>query len=118
MNEVNVASRIFVFAFGYIGRKRCPNSPDTFVSDGCVIEIPYPKLDAHERLPPFARCSAAGQHRIDLRHVWLVIDHPAVDLDPGMSDEWQLLNADDHFSDKAKFLEETCGRSGALQTAD
>jgi hypothetical protein len=118
MNEVNVGSRIFVFAFGYVRRKRCANSRKAFGSDACVIEIPYSKLDAHERLPPFAYCSAAGKHRIDLRHVRLVVDDFAVDLYPGMSDEWQLLNADDQFGGEAEFLEETRRRCGTLQTAD
>src|SRR5215813_8437359 len=57
----------------------------------------------------------AVQHAVHFRRVWLVIHDLAIDFDPGMRLEWELLSAQDHLCTDAILLEQTSGSGGSLQ---
>src|ERR1700676_2919323 len=54
--------------------------------------------------------STAGHHRIDFGHIRLVIENKPAQFHPGVREERQLLDADNHFGGKSIFLEQArCG---------
>ncbi len=77
---------------------RSQNCADFFDIARCrwlAFEIPSSKLDAHDFFSFCFGCFLASvEHSIHFLRIRLVVDHVAIDFDPGMSLERHLLRTD------------------------
>src|ERR1700752_4906134 len=82
------------------------------------VKIPPSKLNTHKILFPNIGDSAAIKHQVRLWDIRFVAYASALQLDPGMGAERDLLNTDHHAGVQAMAAQKAGCRCGALQAKD